>query len=76
MAFSIHDLREQYRATRAKPREVVEAALRRANSNAGRNVYLARDEAWTQHESEELLTSATRSSEAFESRPLGEFRFR
>ena len=70
MAFSILDLREQYRTNRAKPREVVEAALKRANSNAGRNVYLARDEAWAQHESEELLTSATRSSEAFESRPL------
>jgi len=70
MAFSIHDLREQYRTNRANTREVVEAALKRANSNAGRNVYLARDEAWTQHETEELLTSGPRSSEALESRPL------
>ena len=69
-AFSICDLREQYRTSRAKPREVVEAALKQANSNAGRNVYLARDEAWTQHETEELLANAPPSSEAFESRPL------
>ncbi len=69
-AFSIHDLREQYRTNQANPRELVEAALKQANSNAGRNVYLARDEAWTQHEAEELLTSGLESSEAFEGRPL------
>jgi aspartyl-tRNA(Asn)/glutamyl-tRNA(Gln) amidotransferase subunit A len=33
-------------------------------------VYLARDEAWTRHESEKLLTTELESSEAFGSRPL------
>jgi Asp-tRNA(Asn)/Glu-tRNA(Gln) amidotransferase A subunit family amidase len=61
---SIRDLSKRYRTGRANLREQVEAALKRANSNAGRNVYLARDEAWTQREVERL------DSELFESRLL------
>lgn len=51
---SILDLREQYRARRTNPPEQVEAFLMRANSNAKKNVYLARDEAWTQREAGQL----------------------
>jgi Asp-tRNA(Asn)/Glu-tRNA(Gln) amidotransferase A subunit family amidase len=67
---TIRDLRERYRAGLADAREQVEAALKRANSNAGRNVYLVRNEAWTRRETELLLTNARRSSEAFESQLL------
>jgi len=67
---SVRDLREQYRTGRANPRDVLACALERANSNAGRNVYLARDEAWTRRELERLLASDPQSSEAFNSRPL------
>jgi len=61
---SIRDLSERYRTGRAGLREQVEAALKRANSNVGRNVYLARDEAWTSREAERL------DSELLASRPL------
>jgi aspartyl-tRNA(Asn)/glutamyl-tRNA(Gln) amidotransferase subunit A len=67
---SIRDLREQYRTGLANPRDVIEAALKRADSNAGKNVYLARDEAWTLYEVEELLVNEPRRSEAFENKAL------
>jgi Asp-tRNA(Asn)/Glu-tRNA(Gln) amidotransferase A subunit family amidase len=57
MPSSIRDLRERYRTGLADPREEVAAAHSRANSNAGKNVYLARDEAWSRHEAEQLLRS-------------------
>jgi Asp-tRNA(Asn)/Glu-tRNA(Gln) amidotransferase A subunit family amidase len=44
MAGSICELRVRYRRGEAEPVEVVTAALASANSNAGRNVFLARDE--------------------------------
>ncbi len=52
----------------SEPREVVESALARANSNAGRNVYLARDEAWSLREAERLLRG--QSAESLRSQPL------
>src|SRR5277367_4180246 len=67
---SIRDLREQYRTGRAYPRDVLESALKRANSNIGKNVYLARDEAWTRRELERLLANDPQSSEAFNSQLL------
>jgi hypothetical protein len=51
---AILDLREQYRTGLANPHEVVESALKSANSNAGRNVYLAQTQAWTLREAEQL----------------------
>lgn len=54
----------------ANPREQIEAALKRANSNAGRNVYLARDEARTLYEAEQLLTTEQHSIAAFEGQLL------
>jgi len=61
---SIRDLREQYRAGALQPLEVLEAALQRANSNAGANVYLARDEEWSRREALQL------SRENFDRQPL------
>lgn len=52
---SIWTLQERYRMGLSEPRGVVDGALKRANSNAGRNVYLARDEAWSLREVERLL---------------------
>ena len=54
MSTSIRDLRERYQTGIADPREEVAAALSRANSNAGKNVYLARDEAWSRQVAESL----------------------
>src|SRR5271165_6171112 len=70
MFSSIRYLRERYRAGLANPCEEVKTALKNANSNAGRNVYLARDEAWSLHEAEQLLIPERRGSEVFESQPL------
>jgi len=50
----IADLRERYRRGEADPSSVVDAALLRADINVGRNVYLARDEAWSQGEAATL----------------------
>jgi Asp-tRNA(Asn)/Glu-tRNA(Gln) amidotransferase A subunit family amidase len=61
---SIRELRERYRAGTIEPSEVLEAALGRANSNAGANVYLTRDEAWSRSEVDAL------SREDFERQPL------
>jgi Asp-tRNA(Asn)/Glu-tRNA(Gln) amidotransferase A subunit family amidase len=70
MPSSIRDLSARYRADLANPCEAVKTALKNANLNAGRNVYLALDEAWSQHEAEQLLIPGRRGSEAFESQPL------
>ena len=43
-----------YLCDEADPLSVLDAALARANSNAGRNVYLARDEAWSRNEAASL----------------------
>lgn len=67
---SIRELRERYRTSLANPCEVARTALKNANSNIGRNVYLAQDEAWSLHQAEELLIPGWRGSEAFESQPL------
>ncbi|QNI33577.1 amidase [Alloacidobacterium dinghuense] len=67
---SIRGLREQYRTHQASPRKVVELALKRANSNASHNVYLARDDDWTRNELEQLLAQDPGDSEAFEKQPL------
>ncbi len=60
---SVRELREQYRAG-LEPGVVVEEALARANSNAGGNVYLARDEAWVREQVAKLRR------EDFERQPL------
>ena len=70
MSTSIRSLRERYRLGSSNPRELIEAVLKRANSNAGRNVYLARDEARTLHEAGQLLLPERHSVGAFESQPL------
>jgi Asp-tRNA(Asn)/Glu-tRNA(Gln) amidotransferase A subunit family amidase len=67
---SIRDLRERYRSGLMDPREQVETALKRANSNGGRNVYLARDESKTRREAELLLTNRQQGSETFAGQPL------
>jgi Asp-tRNA(Asn)/Glu-tRNA(Gln) amidotransferase A subunit family amidase len=61
---SIRDLTERYRSGRANVHEQVEGAFKRADSNAGRNVYLAQVEAWTLREAERL------DPELIVSRPL------
>ncbi|HVG25999.1 MAG TPA: amidase, partial [Acidobacteriaceae bacterium] len=61
---SITELRLQYRSGALHPREVLQAALSRANSNAGANVFLARDPAWTEREAQRLRP------EALEEQPL------
>ena len=53
-ASPIEELRARYRQGDADPVAVVDAALTRANSNAGSNVYLARDEAWSRTEAAKL----------------------
>ena len=47
-------LRERYRRGVARPGRILEKALGRANSNAGRNVYLAQDAAWSRGEAGRL----------------------
>ena len=47
-------LRERYRRGVARPMRILEKALGRANSNAGRNVYLAQDAGWSRGEAERL----------------------
>jgi len=65
---SIRSQREHYLAGLSKPRDVVEAALTRSNSNLGKNVYLSRDEAWSLHEAERLSSKPTR--DVLQNRPL------
>lgn len=51
MAFAtIHDLRSRYLRSEADPLTVLDECLARANSNAGGNVYLARDVEWSRRE--------------------------
>jgi Asp-tRNA(Asn)/Glu-tRNA(Gln) amidotransferase A subunit family amidase len=45
----------ELRGLEFEPRDLIEAALANANSNAGKNVYLARDEAWSSGEAGGLL---------------------
>jgi len=66
---SIRSLLEGYRAGISKPHEIIEAALAYANSNAGRNVYLSKDVAWSLSEAERLLAEG-HASELVRSRPL------
>jgi aspartyl-tRNA(Asn)/glutamyl-tRNA(Gln) amidotransferase subunit A len=47
-------LRQQYLRGEADPVAVLDAALARANSNAGHNVYLAQDAAWSHAEAARL----------------------
>ena len=65
---SIQQLHERYCAGLADPFEQVSAALKRANSNDSRNVYLARDEARSLREARRLLDR--RDSSTPESQPL------
>ena len=57
---SIRDQHEHYCAGLSKPRDFVEAALSRSNSNIGKNVYLSRDEAWSLREAQRLPPKPTR----------------
>jgi Asp-tRNA(Asn)/Glu-tRNA(Gln) amidotransferase A subunit family amidase len=54
---SILDMREQYRSSHAGPLERIDTFLKQANSNAGKNVYLAQDEEWTRHEAQRLSSA-------------------
>src|SRR5215467_7190217 len=51
----LQQLRQRLRSGGATPRQLVEEALGRANRNAGRNVYLALDPAWTLQEAQRTL---------------------
>ncbi|HSY35038.1 MAG TPA: amidase [Acidobacteriaceae bacterium] len=53
-AHSIAGVREMYRRGEISPEIVLETALARANSNAGHNVYLSRDEEWSRNEARNL----------------------
>jgi Asp-tRNA(Asn)/Glu-tRNA(Gln) amidotransferase A subunit family amidase len=48
-----------------RPAQLAEAALARANANAGRNTYLWRDPEWTLNEAERVSRSAAGSGETF-----------
>jgi Asp-tRNA(Asn)/Glu-tRNA(Gln) amidotransferase A subunit family amidase len=54
MESPIAGLRRAYREQQASPVGVLESALARANSNAGRNVYLAQDAGWSRAEASRL----------------------
>ncbi len=66
---SIRELRERYRAGVVDPLEVVEASLERANSNAGRNVYLSLDAARVRCEADQLAAHQ-KGRETSASQPL------
>ncbi len=51
---SIAEVRQTYRRGEISPEVVLESALARANSNAGHNVYLSRDEEWSRNEARGL----------------------
>jgi aspartyl-tRNA(Asn)/glutamyl-tRNA(Gln) amidotransferase subunit A len=51
---SIGEVRERFRRGEASPEEVLAGALAKANTNAGHNVYLARDEDWSREEARGL----------------------
>jgi Asp-tRNA(Asn)/Glu-tRNA(Gln) amidotransferase A subunit family amidase len=51
---SIAGVRGMYRHGEGGPELVLEKALARANSNAGHNVYLSRDEEWSRNEARRL----------------------
>jgi Asp-tRNA(Asn)/Glu-tRNA(Gln) amidotransferase A subunit family amidase len=61
---SIRALRARYRTGLADPMAELKAASARSNSNAGKNVYLGRDEDWSRREVERL------SKDGFEGQPL------
>jgi len=50
----IQSLRERYLRGETDPITILDAALAKANSNAGRNVYLAQDAAWSRAEAAKL----------------------
>src|SRR5215467_2324248 len=58
MAGSVQELRKRYGVGQADPVEELKSMAARANSNAGKNVYLGRDEAWSQREAERLSRDA------------------
>jgi Asp-tRNA(Asn)/Glu-tRNA(Gln) amidotransferase A subunit family amidase len=51
---SIDEVRERFRHGETNPEEVLAGALAKANTNAGHNVYLARDEGWSRVEARGL----------------------
>jgi Asp-tRNA(Asn)/Glu-tRNA(Gln) amidotransferase A subunit family amidase len=61
---TVLSLREKYREGRVTPVAELDAALARANSNAGRNVYLAQDAEWSRGEAKAL------KREEMDSKPL------
>lgn len=63
---SIRALHQNYQLGLSRPHETIEAFLARANSNAGKNVYLARNEAWTLTQTDDL----TAKSQSSENQPL------
>jgi Asp-tRNA(Asn)/Glu-tRNA(Gln) amidotransferase A subunit family amidase len=63
---SIRSLHQRYKTGLSKPHEIVETALERANSNAGKNVYIAQNEAWSLSQVELLIGE----QRAIESQPL------
>jgi Asp-tRNA(Asn)/Glu-tRNA(Gln) amidotransferase A subunit family amidase len=54
----VHDLRQRYACGETDPAAEIELALAKANSNAGHNVYLAQDAAWTHAEASALRPEA------------------
>jgi Asp-tRNA(Asn)/Glu-tRNA(Gln) amidotransferase A subunit family amidase len=51
---SIGEVRERFRRGEASPEELLAGALAKADTNAGHNVYLARDEGWSREEARRL----------------------
>lgn len=58
------ELRRRLISGESSPESLAEGALARANSNAGANVYLARDPQWTSDQARALPTSALIPSES------------
>ena len=50
----LHKLRAEILSGSTSPRELAERALKNANQNAGRNVYISRDEDWTLREADRV----------------------
>ncbi len=66
---SIQALLNRYRAATADPVATLEAAFHRSNSNAGKNVYLVQDRAWSMQEADHLRPDHLRP-DRLEAQPL------
>jgi aspartyl-tRNA(Asn)/glutamyl-tRNA(Gln) amidotransferase subunit A len=66
----LQQLRERLRSGGATPRQLAEEALGRANRNAGRNIYLAWNPAWTLQEAQRVEQRIEQSGAEIENGPL------